>query len=111
MLETKNDTYVDDLIVQTDYSIPNHFRNIFNQNSEIFGTDKYENLFDEVEDNDEKNVDNDNDNSLVKIVVGTIVGVICVGVLIFLLYKFVLRKRKPNLDEKGIEEMEMSMKI
>ena len=30
MIETKNDTYIDDLIIQTDYKIPNYFRDIFN---------------------------------------------------------------------------------
>ena len=45
MIETKNDTYIDDLVVKTDYTIPRYFRDIFNQNSDIFGTIKYENLF------------------------------------------------------------------
>ena len=37
MIETKNDTYIDDLVVKTDYTIPRYFRDIFNQNSDIFG--------------------------------------------------------------------------
>ena len=30
MIETKNDTYIDDLIIEKDYKIPNYFRDIFN---------------------------------------------------------------------------------
>ena len=71
MIETKNDTYIDDLVVQTDYQIPKHFRNIFNENSEVFGTVKYENLF-------EKN-DNEHENDghyWANILIGTIILVI-----------------------------------
>ena len=107
MIETKDDTYIDDLVVQTDYQIPKHFRNIFNENSEVFGTVKYENLF-------EKN-DNEHENDghyWANILIGTIILVIITfGVILYLVNKFVLKKSKYYIDEKPINEMEMSMKI
>ena len=44
IIETKNDTFMDDLTVKTDYEIQNFFRNIYNQNADIFGKIKYEKL-------------------------------------------------------------------
>ena len=41
MIETLNDTYIDNLTTKTDYKIPNYFKNVFNDNSEIFGTIKF----------------------------------------------------------------------
>ena len=115
MIETQNDTYIDDLIVKTDYKIPNYFRDIFNENAEIFGTIKYENLVekttDENQENNKNNVNNNkNDYFLVKIIVGSIIGVIILGLLIGILYKFLLNKKKIPIDDKNIE-MEMPIKI
>jgi hypothetical protein len=45
MVETKNDTYIDDLTCETDYKIPLYFREAFNQNAEMMGTETYEQLF------------------------------------------------------------------
>ena len=45
MVETKNDTYIDDLICETDYKIPLYFREAFNKNAEMMGTETYEQLF------------------------------------------------------------------
>ena len=115
MIETQNDTYIDDLIVKTDYKIPNYFRDIFNENAEIFGTIKYENLVEKtIDDNQENNKNNVNNNKndyfLVKIIVGSIIGVIILGLLIGILYKFLLNKKKIPIDDKNIE-MEMPIKI
>ena len=64
MVETKNDTYIDDLICKTDYEIPLYFREAFNQNAEIMGTETFEQLF-SVDSYDSINPNNDNhvDNS------------------------------------------------
>ena len=64
MVETKNDTYIDDLICKTDYEIPLYFREAFNQNAEIMGTETFEQLF-SVDSYDSTNPNSDNhvDNS------------------------------------------------
>lgn len=112
MIETQNDTYIDDLIVKTDYKIPNYFRDVFNENAEIFGTIKYENLFEKEKDKDQENnqnQNNENDNFLIKILVSSIISVIVLGLLIAVLYKFVLNKKKIPNENKNIE-MEMPIK-
>ena len=60
MVVTKNDTYIDDLICKTDYEIPLYFRNTFNQNAKMMGTETYEQLFpgdnsDDTDNSDDKN--------------------------------------------------------
>ena len=44
IVESNADTYIDELTAKTDYKIPNYFRNVFNDNAEMFGSIKYEEL-------------------------------------------------------------------
>ena len=100
MIETLNDTYIDNLTTKTDYKIPNYFKNVFNDNSEIFGTIKFEKLF-EVNNNLE--VD---DNINKKIILGIVVG-ICVCALIalicFIFVKAFMVKKRNIKEAKFIE--------
>ena len=55
MVETSDDTFIDDLTCKTDYEIPLYFRETFNENANFMGTQTFESLF--FEDN-YKNVNN-----------------------------------------------------
>ena len=44
IVQTQDDTYIDDLICQTDYEIPTYFKETFNQNAEMMGTETFEQL-------------------------------------------------------------------
>jgi len=59
MVQTYNDTFIDDLICKTDYKIPNYFRDTFNENAKFMGTETFESLFSEENNN---NINNSEDN-------------------------------------------------
>ena len=99
MIETLNDTYIDNLTTKTDYKIPNYFKNVFNDNSEIFGTIKFEKLF-EVNNNLE--VD---DNINKKIILGIVVGICVLIALICLIFVKAIMVKKRNIKEAKFIEL------
>ena len=107
MLETKNDTYIDDLTVKTDYEIPRYFRNIFNQNADIFGTIKYEKLI-EIQNNKNNNNQENNNSKDKKILLwisfGIIFVLLLIGIIIGVIFKL-REKRMYNTDDNPIIEL------
>jgi hypothetical protein len=60
MVETKNDTYIDDLICKTDYEITKYFREAYNINADIMNKQHYEKIF---PNSDENNVNSNSDSN------------------------------------------------
>jgi len=60
MVETKNDTYIDDLICKTDYEITKYFREAYNINADIMNKEHYEKIF---PNSDENNVNSNDDGN------------------------------------------------
>ena len=60
MVETKNDTYIDDLICKTDYEKTKYFREAYNINADIMNKKHYENIF---PNSDENNVNSNDDGN------------------------------------------------
>ena len=98
MVETFNDTFIDDLTCKTDYEIPLYYRDTFNENANFMGTSTFESLFYKENSNNNDNSyqiefssksnqsekyeeENGNYNDLSK---GAIVG-ICLGCIFFVL--------------------------
>ena len=63
MVQTNDDTYIDNLVCTTDYEIPHYFKDTFNQNAELMNTLTFENAISVVNDDDNNNGNNDNDNT------------------------------------------------
>ena len=63
MVETTDDTYIDDLTCKTDYEIPTYFRDTFNLNAKIFGSETLEISSDIDSDNDNKENGNSNNGN------------------------------------------------
>ena len=59
IVESTADTYKAELTAQIDYKVPSYFRNVFNDNTEILGSIKYEELIG-IENKNIKNKDNNN---------------------------------------------------
>ena len=113
MLETKNDTYIDDLIVETDYKIPNYFRDIFNDNAEIFATINYDEFTEDSNDKDanekdkydDQEINHNNGNNNKKVVFGVVFGILGFIIIIIIVLFVVLKIRRKNQinNEKSIE--------
>jgi hypothetical protein len=104
MLESKDDTYIDDLTVKTDYKIPTYFRNVFNQNADIFHSTKYEDLIDVIDNNNSNNKEENNNNSYTFLIV--IIPIIII-ILIFLIIGIILFLKKKNIND-DYKKLELS---
>ena len=62
MEETKDDTYIDDLVCETDYKIPNYFSETYDANAELFNAIKYKDLPIHNVDNNEEEKDKSNNS-------------------------------------------------
>jgi parallel beta-helix repeat protein len=78
IVESNADTYIDELTAKTDYKIPNYFRNVFNDNAEMFGSIKYEEL-DIIENENIK--DGDNNNILYAFIIVVSILIIIIGII------------------------------
>ena len=121
MIETKNDTYIDDLTVTTDYEIPRHFRDSFNENARIFNISTFEEKFSIIDNGNISNASDeedysksDDDNGLST---GGIIGIICgllllifiCGSLIFIFRKKIFSKNNINTEvDKKLNNVEIS---
>ena len=64
MEETKDDTYIDDLVCETDYKIPNYFSETYDANAELFNAIKYKDLPIHIDDNNEEEKDESNNGDI-----------------------------------------------
>ena len=64
IVQSENDTYIDDLTAETDYEIPTYFKNAFNDNCILFGICKNVDPSENLSDNSSENTsENTNENS------------------------------------------------
>ena len=121
MIETKNDTYIDDLTVTTDYEIPRHFRDSFNENARIFNSSTFEEKFNIIDNDNISNASDeedysksDDDNGLST---GGIIGIICgllllifiCGSLLFIFRKKIFSKNNINTEvDKKLNNVEIN---
>ena len=122
MIETKNDTYIDDLMATTDYQIPRHFKNSFDENARIFNTSYFEEKFKIIDNeniipnkSDDKDFSksDDDDNGLST---GALIGIICgllllifiCGALLFIFRKKIFGKNNINTEiENAVNNIEI----
>ena len=78
IVESNADTYIDELTAKTDYKIPNYFRNVFNDNAEMFGSIKYEEL-DIIENENIKH--RSNNNILYTFIIVVSILIIIIGII------------------------------
>ena len=95
IIESTADTYIAELRAETDYKIPNYFRNVFNDNAEKFGSPKYEELFG-IEN---KNENKDNSNNILYIFI-IVVGILILIIGIAFCISLKLRKARRDEDNK-----------
>jgi len=97
IVESTADTYIAELTAKTDYKIPNYFRNVFNDNAQIFGSIKYEEL-DIIE--NEKIKDENNNNILYAFIIVISILILVIGIIFCVSLKI---KRSSSDEDKRIE--------
>ena len=120
MIETKNDTYIDDLSVTTNYEIPRYFRDSFNENAKIFNISTFEEKFNIIDNENISNISDDKDNSKsdddIGLSKGAIIGIICgllllifiCGALLFIFRKKIFGKNNINTEiENAVNNIEI----
>jgi hypothetical protein len=112
IVQSQNDTFIDDLTCKTDYEIPKYYRLAYNENSGIFGTSKkfedltlIENEFTiEVPPKEEEKEETNKGLSR-----GAIIGIVvsCIAVLFFviMLIIFIIKKKK-NISSDNLKSKE-----
>jgi len=99
IVESSADTYIAELTAKTDYKIPNYFRNVFNDNAQMFGSIKYEEL-DIIENKNEDNIKDENNNNILYVF---IILVIILLVILGIIFYITLKIKKSSKDDKRIE--------
>ena len=100
IVESTAVTYIAELRAQTDYEIPNYFRNIYNENAEMFGSIKYEEL--DIIENENENIkdENNNNNILYVFIIVVSVLILIIGIVFCISLRI---KRKTKEEDKSIE--------